>query len=222
MEKKPVRRSANTFPAPDPAKPYVYPGTEVLINKFGIRNGPALERVAATLSMLRADMFRARPRPGAFDLEHLCAIHEYLFQDVLPWAGQLRLVDTEKNGSLFAPAAEIAARSRAVFALLEKEDFLQGLGRVAFIEKFAYYFAEVSRLRIFREGNGLAQRLFFEQLAIGTVFRLDFAKVAKSALHAAIHAANNGDLELLMALFEQVVSDVGDVWEPGEITCSPV
>lgn len=71
-----------SFPAPDPARPYVYPGTRVLINLFGIDDMVVLERVVASVAGLRGEQIDQGPLPGNFELSHLCAIHRHLFQDV--------------------------------------------------------------------------------------------------------------------------------------------
>ena len=115
------------YPAPDPAKPYVYPGTQVLINRFGIRNMAVLQRVVDTVAGLRGERLESAPLPGDFDLPHLCAIHRALFQDIFAWAGQPRIVDTEKRGQDFLPATGIQGGFRHLHDELKGENFLCGL-----------------------------------------------------------------------------------------------
>ena len=44
-----------------------------------------------------------------------------------------------------------------------------------FVERLTYYVGEVNAVHPFREGNGRAQRAFFEQLARDAGFTLDLA-----------------------------------------------
>jgi cell filamentation protein len=56
--------------------PYVYPGTTILRNKFGIRDADRLDYVERRLATERA----TQGVPGGnFDLKHLKAIHRHLF-----------------------------------------------------------------------------------------------------------------------------------------------
>ena len=49
---------------------------------------------------------------------------------------------------------------------LEEEGYLVGLEKAKFVERLAHYYCEINVLHPFRVGSGLAQRIFFEQLAI--------------------------------------------------------
>ncbi len=75
---------------------YEYPNG-VLRNILGITDEAALQRVEATLTAIRLAELEAQPLPGAFDLDHLKAIHRYIFQDIYTWAGELRQVDISKG-----------------------------------------------------------------------------------------------------------------------------
>jgi fido (protein-threonine AMPylation protein) len=62
---------------------------------------------------------------------------------------------------------------------LEDESWLVGLPEDKFVDRLAHYYCEINVLHPFRIGSGLAQRIFFEQLAIhagyvltGMAFRL--------------------------------------------------
>lgn len=34
---------------------------------------------------------------GNFDLDHLCRMHDYIFQDLYDWSGQPRIINIEKS-----------------------------------------------------------------------------------------------------------------------------
>lgn len=170
------------YPAPDPARPYVYPGTPVLINLFDIRNGAALERVVNAVASLRGEQLKAQPPAGEFDLAHLCAIHRALFRDIFAWAGQLRTVDTERDGQVFSPAAEIPAELQRIHCELEGEAFLRRLGHDAFAERLADYYYRIHAVHPFRDGNSRTLRHFCAGLAAAAGYRLDFAAIDRTAL----------------------------------------
>lgn len=49
---------------------------------------------------------------------------------------------------------------------LEEEDYLRDLTFEPFCDKLAAYYADINMLHPFREGNGRAPQIFFEQLII--------------------------------------------------------
>ncbi|HXT05750.1 MAG TPA: hypothetical protein VN715_02295 [Roseiarcus sp.] len=78
--------------------PYVYPRTFVLRNKLGLTDAVRLESFERRMVVQRLD--EGVPS-GAFDLDHLRAIHRHLFQDVYDWAGEIRTTELAKGGHQF-------------------------------------------------------------------------------------------------------------------------
>lgn len=62
--------------------PYVYPGTNVLINKFGFTNLEKLNQAERLLTGVVTSRLEITPIPGNFDLAHLQAIHKALFKEI--------------------------------------------------------------------------------------------------------------------------------------------
>ena len=138
---------------------YVYSGTDVLVNRFGIRDWGKLSTVERALTGVRYAELEDSPVEGRFDLKHLCAIHRRLFGDVYPWAGKVRTRGfISKGNSLFCSPEFILPYSEDLFAKLKAENYLTGLDRDSFIHRLAFYIAEINALHPFREGNGRAQR----------------------------------------------------------------
>lgn len=153
-----------------------------------------LDRVVDVVAGLRGEQLAASAPAGNFDLEHLCAIHRVLFQDVFAWAGQVRTVDTEKQGQNFVPAAEIADTVRKIHTELEGEGFLRGLGIEEFSDRLAEYYYRIYAVHVFRDGNSRCLRHFCMALAAGAGYRLDFAVLERSALYSACrHRYFNAD-----------------------------
>jgi cell filamentation protein len=145
--------------------PYVYPGTNVLRNRFGLRDARELERRERDASYARLLQLAAEPLPGRYDLAHLQAFHRHIFGDVWPWAGELRSVAIAKENTMFALPEHIAPYLSNVLAGLPREDFLRGLPRRQLAARLAHYMAEINAVHPFREGNGRTQRAFVGQLA---------------------------------------------------------
>jgi len=81
--------------------PYCYPDTNVLVNKFGIRNHRDLSLIERNVVSTRLAELYVSPIEGNFDFDHLKKIHGYLFQDIYDWAGQERTVNISKGGTIF-------------------------------------------------------------------------------------------------------------------------
>lgn len=71
--------------------PYLYPDSNVLVNKFDIRDAERLSEVENDLVYIKLFEVDETISSLTFDTEGLKALHRYLFEDVYDWAGQLRL-----------------------------------------------------------------------------------------------------------------------------------
>lgn len=62
--------------------PYVYPHTDVLKNKFSIKDKATLDTMEADYTKLRIRALEENPIQGKFDFQHLCDVHKYIFQEI--------------------------------------------------------------------------------------------------------------------------------------------
>ena len=60
--------------------PYVYPGTQVLVNKFGFRNQTDLDKAESDFTVLKIADLSENPMGGNYDITHLCNMHRYVFE----------------------------------------------------------------------------------------------------------------------------------------------
>jgi cell filamentation protein len=179
---------------------YIDPASGVLKNRFGITDEATLEQTEAILVSARSYELFKTPLKGRFDLEHLQAIHRYLFGDVYEWAGQLRTIDISKGESRFAHHAHIASAAAPVFKRLADEKYLAGLGPAAFSDRAAYYLGELNALHSFREGNGRAQREFISHLAQNTGYYIAWQNVSRADMLQASIESFQGDTSKLAAI----------------------
>ena len=189
----------------DSATTDCYPGTTVLVNRFGLQTQGELDAVEAALVTAKASQWEEKPQCTTFDFAHYKAIHKYLFGELYSWAGETRTINISKKGTQFCPAAEIPRVGNAVFNRLKEQDFFKNFSKDTFTEEIVDFYERTNELHPFREGNGRTQRVFLAQLAQNAGYRLDFACVDPDELMIATIYAAQGMDEQLKALFFKMV-----------------
>ena len=162
--------------------PYLYPGTSVLKNLRDIRDPERLARLEADATSERIDQLKQTPISGKFDTRHLLAIHHHIFQDVYPWAGELRTVNIGKSGGLFALQQHIVSTLAKTLEDLKQERYLSGADLKRFCDRGAYYLGEINAIHPFREGNGRTQREFMRELALRNGYTLEWSRVSRDRM----------------------------------------
>ena len=162
---------------------YCIPGTAVLKNKAGITDQDQLDEYEGDFTAIRLLELTQSPVEGSFDLAHLCKIHQYLFQDVYEWAGEVRSVDIIRGESRFCNVRHIQSYSSTVFSALAAEKYLVNLEPEVFANRLAHYLSEINAIHPFREGNGRVQRLFISQLAEQAGYTLDYSALDQAELY---------------------------------------
>ncbi|EHN7705682.1 putative adenosine monophosphate-protein transferase Fic [Salmonella enterica] len=185
--------------------PYLYPGLNVMRNRLGIYQAQRLAQAAYEMTALRAATIELGPLIRG--LPHLCAIHRQLYQDIFDWAGQLREVDIYQGDTRFCHFAYIEKEGNALMQDLEEEGYLVGLAHEKFVERLAHYYCEINVLHPFRLGSGLAQRIFFEQLALHAGYALSWQGIAVETWKQANQSGAMGDLSALQAIFQKAISE---------------
>ena len=179
-----------------------YPGTTVLVNKFGLHTQKELNAVESVLVTAKTIQWSENPRCAAFDFEHYKAIHRHLFGELYDWAGQVRMVNLSKKGTQFCPVEEIPRVSAAIFKRLAQNNLLCGLARNDFIAALVDLYQRTNELHPFREGNGRTQRVFLSQLAENAGYDLDFTAVDPDELMiATIYAAQGIEAQTLANVY---------------------
>lgn len=194
----------------EPTDPYIDPATGVLFNLVEARTRATLEAAEADLVSARAMQLRYHPAAPTGDLAEFRAIHRHLFQDVYAWAGELRQVDMRKNvagAQPFLPASVIPRASVFAAEELRQDEMLRGLSRVEFIGRLSHHYDQWNHIHPFREGNGRTQRIFWSRVASDAGWELNWLDVSGTVNDEASRTASeDGDLSLLLAMFELVVS----------------
>lgn len=202
---------------------YFEPGTQVLRN---LADPPAtsaadLQRFEDDRLEFRMVQLRVQPIEGNFDLEHLQAIHHHLFQDVYPWAGELRTVGISKgersmpDGTTakagFLPIEHAPFVVNGTATELRQENYLRGLSNEQFADRLAVHFNAVNEAHVFREGNGRAARALWDQLAEQADHVIHWRAISAEVNVRISHEARvNGNLEPLRSTLRAIVSDAGE------------
>lgn len=190
------------------ADPYYYSGISVLKNSLDIREAHRLLQAELAFTALRA---AAMPLgPAVMGLPHLSAIHLSLFQDIYPWAGEFREIDIYKDDTQFCHFGYIENEGNALMQELEEEEFLVGLSLDKLAERLAHYYTGLNLLHPFREGNGRTLRIFVEQLVTHAGYDIDWGKTDRERWLAANKTAVFGDETDLVAIFNDVISEIPD------------
>jgi len=189
----------------DPDDTYCYPGTNVLRNKFEVRDPQGLNALD-DLSAVRLLQLADSPIFGQFDLQHLQKVHEHLFQDLYEWAGEIKTVDISRPGSRFANVNQIRSYAHKTFEQLAAENDLRDLSQDKTSERLAYYLSEINALHPFRDGNGRAQRAFMAQLAWDAGYFLEYAGLNQEIFYPAIELAFHAVERCLAQLIAQRLS----------------
>lgn len=184
--------------------PYLWQNDDVLKNRLDIHDAAQLRK--AELAFSSARLATLELGPATIGLPFLCHIHRTLFQDVYAWAGELRTIDIWRDDTPFCHFEYIEKEGNSLMDALEEEEGLRNLDQQQFTARIAHYYCEINMLHPFREGNGRAQRIFFEQLALHAGYFLEWQNVEAQQWREANQAGANGDLAPLEAVFASVVS----------------
>ncbi|MBI6882336.1 Fic/DOC family protein [Pseudomonas putida] len=166
--------------------PHVY-DNGVLKNHFGIRSTAELGEVEASLSGLRGIELHENPISGRLDLEHAKKIHHHLFQDIYPWAGQVRSVDIAKGGTLFLPVEKIEEEFDKLSSYLSESGLSKQRidNEKEFSSAAGIYLGRLNLIHPFREGNGRTQRQLLRMLAQEHGFKIDWSGTSPEAMKRA-------------------------------------
>ncbi|EJF86813.1 BID domain-containing T4SS effector [Candidatus Bartonella washoeensis] len=214
MPKAKLKKTGSTVPSPEH---YMYPKSKTLKNKYGIKDLDTFTARCAHDSAKEIINLREEALPENFNSAYLCSLHQRLFRNTFEWAGCTRNVPfTFADGTTavapvmkkithFAVGSEVEEGLNKLDQTLAAKNNLQGLTREEFTHEAAEIFASLNYMHPFREGNGRTQRVFLENLAKAAGHKLEFSLVTKERmLLASVAAIENGDLEPMRHLFEDI------------------
>lgn len=172
----------------------------MLRNRLGLQDDAALAAAERELSSIAASHIEFAPPP--YDLTALRALHRQLFEDVYDWAGELRTVDISKSGTRFCHVSRIQPEATRIFDALAGKNWLEGLDRPDLVRACAVAYGDLNMVHPFREGNGRALRVLFEQMVVNAGRAIDWWQVSPEAWLQANVDAVVCDYARMEAVFE--------------------
>ena len=164
-----------------------------LENRLNITDSDELAREEERISKKKAaDLFDNKLLDsfpaGKFDT--LQAIHKYLFEDILDFAGEIRTVNLAKGNFRFAPSMYLQAA-------LDNIDKMPQSNFDEIIEKYV----EMNIAHPFREGNGRSTRIWLDHILKNKIGKVvDWSKVDKEDYLLAMERSPIKDLEIKVLL----------------------
>lgn len=185
--------------------PYLYPNSNILKNKFNIRDSKKLSNIEKEIAYKK---YTIKPPKGNFNYKHLQSIHQHLFADIYPWAGETRKIEIAKSDTLFAFAHRIEPEINKTLNKLQQED-LHECDQNEFAYKVSEYFNEINAVHPFREGNGRTNRLFCSELAKKYGYEIDWESMeTKAYIDASIKGTFEVDYRPMQNLIIQNISKI--------------
>ena len=161
---------------------YCYADSDVLKNKLNIRNRDELKHAEEEITALKQYMLMESPIKGRFTKTQLMNIHRFLFEDIYPFAGNIRREQISKGDTMFFPPHLISQELDKVFAKLHREKMLHETDKKRQIEHLSYIMSELNVIHPFREGNGRSIRELIRCMALCYGFSLDWSLVDRDTM----------------------------------------
>lgn len=175
----------------------------VLENKLGITNSADLAKEEEKLSKKRAvELFEEKllSLADAGSFSSLQKIHEYLFQDIYDFAGEIRTVNIAKGSFRFAP----------VVYLQDALKHIENMPQSTFDEIIKKY-VEMNVAHPFREGNGRSTRIWLDLILKKELNKVvDWRRVDKNDYLLAMERSPIKDLEIKVILKDALTDDIND------------
>ena len=188
---------------------YCYNGTDVLINKFNLKDAVQLEEKERKISLLNTiEIYNSiKLNQIKFDLKFYKKIHKVLFNDIYNFAGMFRNIVLIKGNTRFCEPMYIENNLKALFKQLNADKYLQNLVINDYVERIAYYYSELNVIHPFREGNGRTNRIFIDILAKSNNYNLHIEKWnEKEQVEAMIESINGKDKKLVALISKHITN----------------
>jgi fido (protein-threonine AMPylation protein) len=159
--------------------PYCYPGTNVLINRFGITDPVAASRNEQVITAQAVKDLDTNPVQGKYDTAHFLEINRRIFGQVYEWAGKPRSYDMEKPEPVLGGDSVQYGNHKTITSDLDRE--MSALSKFRWNDKdkltsasrFASHMTAIWKIHAFREGNTRTVGALVRQFSKDRGFELD-------------------------------------------------
>lgn len=165
----------------------------VLKNKYGLTSQEELDAAERMVTNYKLAKLYLQPTELEFTVDYYLNIHKTLFEDVYPFAGNIRSEVIEKAipfclpNLIYQNLKDTLNKARILANKITTEE--------DFIEVIAYLYSELDIIHPFREGNGRTEREFLrqyvnyvnEKIDFGE-YELDYSRISINEKDGLIHA----------------------------------
>lgn len=175
----------------------------LLDNKLGLGNQADLARAEEHLSKKKAKLLFESGKIDEIEVgtfAGLAFIHRYLFEDIYPWAGEVRTVNISKGNFRFAPCMYLSQS-------LEHIDSMPHGNFDEIVEKYV----EMNVAHPFREGNGRSMRIWLDLMLKRQISKVvEWNKISREDYLSAMERSVVKDIELKVLLRDSLGSQIND------------
>ena len=175
----------------------------ILENKLGITDSLELARQEEKISKKKAvELFESGRLDSmqAGTVDSLKKRHQFLFEDIYEFAGEIRTVNLAKGNFRFAPVMYLQPSLNHI-EQMPQSDFEQ------IIEKYV----EMNIAHPFREGNGRSTRIWLDQILKKELKQvIDWSKVDKEDYLLAMERSPIRDIEIKYVLKQALTDKIHD------------
>ena len=188
---------------------YCYPDSDVLKNKLNIQDKDELKAAEEEFTAVKQLVLLQEPIKGRFTKTHLLRIHRFLFEDVYPFAGQIRREQISKGDTMFYPPDTIERELNRVFAAIHENKLLKEKKASEQIRNLSWTMAELNIIHPFREGNGRSIRELIRCMALVYGLHLNWGNTDRDTLIDAAIASVDDSMAFCAVLKQCIDKDVG-------------
>ena len=176
----------------------------MLDNKLNITDSAELARVEEKISKRKAVELFEKHLLNTFEvgtLKGLQAIHKYLFEDIYPFAGQIRKVNIAKGNFRFAPVMYLEAALKGVDAMPQST-----------FDEIIEKYVEMNIAHPFREGNGRSTRIWLDCILKRELGKVaNWSKVDKEDYLLAMERSPIKDVEIKKLLQDALTDQINSM-----------
>lgn len=152
---------------------YTYKGTDVLINKLGIKEEEKLKKYEVKMVALKMAIIMKEQKLYDISEERFKYIHFFLFSDLYEFAGKYREENITKDNFMFSDYKYIDENMKIIFAKIDI-DKLSKMDFDSMVKFISEIMTDLNVLHPFREGNGRATREFIRELLKKLGYKINF------------------------------------------------
>ncbi len=190
----------------------IYETNGVLTNKLGIKDEEELNKAERMITSFKLAKLCLNPGEQTFDIKHYLSIHKFLFEDIYPFAGEIRNEVISKRIPFCLPQYVEGELKKLLDGIKFKIGNIHS--REELLKFITEFYSDLDIIHPFREGNGRTEREFVRQLIdyickINGLdeYNLDYSLIEdrNEYINAVVKADALLDYSDLMVIFDRIL-----------------